>query len=50
MCYFTSNTPLNSGPLLALGLARVDAVKEWRKMLGPKTNEDAKAEAPERYN
>ncbi len=35
-----------SGPLLALGLAREDAVQSWRDQLGPTVN--AKEEAPER--
>lgn len=34
-----------SGPVLALGLARKDAVSEWRKLLGPKTK--AKETEPE---
>ncbi|XP_046555994.1 LOW QUALITY PROTEIN: thioredoxin domain-containing protein 3 homolog [Haliotis rubra] len=36
---------MTSGPLMALGLAREDAVSEWRKVLGPTTN--AKEEAPD---
>ena len=39
-----------SGPVLALGLAREDAVTGWRNMLGPKELEEAKEKEPERYN
>ncbi|KAL8583280.1 hypothetical protein ACOMHN_043057 [Nucella lapillus] len=38
---------MSSGPLLALGLAREDAVQNWRGMLGPTNVEEAKAEAPD---
>lgn len=37
-----------SGPVLALGLAREDAITGWRHMLGPTEVEKAKSEAPER--
>ena len=37
----------HSGPVLALGLARKDAVSRWRDMLGPKEKETAIAEAPQ---
>ena len=37
-----------SGPVLALGLAREDAISGWRNMLGPTEVEKAKTEAPER--
>ncbi|XP_050407604.1 thioredoxin domain-containing protein 6 isoform X4 [Patella vulgata] len=40
-------TRMSSGPLMALGLARDDAVQGWREMLGPKEVEKAKTEAPE---
>ncbi|XP_060065627.1 thioredoxin domain-containing protein 3 homolog [Ylistrum balloti] len=40
-------TRMSSGPLLALGLAREDAVEGWRSMLGPKELEKAKEEAPD---
>ncbi|KAK6181619.1 hypothetical protein SNE40_009441 [Patella caerulea] len=40
-------TRMSSGPLMALGLARDDAVQGWREMLGPKEVEKAKAEAPD---
>jgi len=36
-----------SGPVLALGLARNDAISEWRKLLGPPTVSEAKEQAPE---
>ena len=36
-----------SGPLLALALAREEAVSNWREMLGPKEVDKAKEEAPE---
>ena len=35
--------------MLALCLAREDAVKEWRKILGPKEVDIAAQEAPESY-
>ena len=38
----------DSGPSLALCLAREDAVQHWRDMLGPKEVDVAVAEAPER--
>ena len=37
-----------SGPLLALALAREDAVTGWKEMLGPKEVEVAKEKAPDR--
>ena len=37
-----------SGPLLALALAREDAIKEWRELLGPKEVDKAKETAPDR--
>jgi len=37
-----------SGPMMALCLAREDAVEGWREMLGPKEVEVAKEQAPER--
>ncbi|XP_025103800.1 thioredoxin domain-containing protein 3 homolog isoform X3 [Pomacea canaliculata] len=46
--YFEELTnDMSSGPLLALGLARIDAIDEWRTMLGPKDVEEAKAIAPD---
>lgn len=42
-CFFCS------GPVLALGLAREDAITGWRHMLGPTEVEKAKSEAPERW-
>ncbi|XP_020893204.1 thioredoxin domain-containing protein 3 homolog isoform X2 [Exaiptasia diaphana] len=36
-----------SGPMMALCLAREDAVEGWRELLGPKEVEVAKEEAPE---
>ena len=36
-----------SGPMLALCLAREDAIKEWRKALGPKEVEEAIQSDPE---
>ena len=38
-----------SGPMMALCLAREDAIGEWRKLLGPKELEEAIKEAPESY-
>ncbi|XP_071148204.1 thioredoxin domain-containing protein 6-like isoform X12 [Mytilus edulis] len=40
-------TNMSSGPVLALGLAREDAIEGWRSMLGPKEVDKAKEEAPE---
>ncbi|XP_064647232.1 thioredoxin domain-containing protein 3 homolog isoform X2 [Lineus longissimus] len=40
-------TKMSCGPLLALGLARAEAVTSWRDMLGPKEVPVAKTEAPE---
>lgn len=37
---------LDSGPVLALGLARHDAITEWRKLLGPATVSEAKEKEP----
>ncbi|NWX90215.1 TXND3 protein, partial [Nothoprocta pentlandii] len=37
---------MTSGPTLALALTRVNAVEHWRKLLGPKTVEDAKKNDP----
>ena len=39
---------LHSGPLMALGLAREDAVEGWRELLGPVDVEEAKTVAPDR--
>ena len=36
-----------SGPMLALCLAREDAISEWRKVLGPKIVEEAIQNDPE---
>jgi hypothetical protein len=36
--------------MLALCLAREDAVEGWREMLGPKEVDVAKEEAPDRYS
>ncbi|CAH1249802.1 NME8 [Branchiostoma lanceolatum] len=38
---------MTCGPLLALGLAREDAVERWRDLLGPKEVPVAKEEAPD---
>uniref|UniRef100_A0A8W8L7M3 Nucleoside diphosphate kinase-like domain-containing protein n=1 Tax=Magallana gigas TaxID=29159 RepID=A0A8W8L7M3_MAGGI len=40
-------TRMTCGPVLALGLAREDAITGWRHMLGPTEVEKAKSEAPE---
>ena len=46
--YFDDLTTLmSSGPLLALCLAREDAVQGWREMLGPPSLEEAREQAPE---
>lgn len=37
-----------SGPVMALALAREDAVQGWRDLLGPKELEAAKTECPDR--
>lgn len=45
--YFDSLcTHMSSGPMMALCLAREDAVEKWREMLGPKELEVAKQQAP----
>ena len=45
--YFDSLcTHMSSGPMMALCLAREDAVEKWRDMLGPKELEVAKQQAP----
>ncbi|XP_073188975.1 thioredoxin domain-containing protein 3 isoform X3 [Lepidochelys kempii] len=36
----------NSGPTLALGLIRENAVQRWRDLLGPKSLEEAKEKSP----
>ena len=36
-----------SGPVLALGLARNDAIQQWRELLGPTKVSEAKEQAPE---
>lgn len=36
-----------SGPVLALGLARNDAISEWRKLLGPTKVSEAKEQDPQ---
>ncbi|OWF51269.1 Thioredoxin domain-containing protein 3-like [Mizuhopecten yessoensis] len=46
--YFNElTTRMSSGPLMALGLAREDAVEGWRSMLGPKELDKAKEESPD---
>lgn len=48
--YFDSLcTHMSSGPMMALCLAREDAIGEWRKLLGPKELEEAIKEAPESF-
>ncbi|XP_067934512.1 thioredoxin domain-containing protein 3 homolog isoform X2 [Watersipora subatra] len=37
---------MTSGPVLALGLARNDAISEWRTMLGPTSVTEAKEQEP----
>lgn len=41
---------LTSGPLLALALARDDAISGWRDMLGPKDIKEAQEQAPNRWD
>lgn len=38
----------SSGPVMALALAREDAVQGWREMLGPTELEVARTEHPDR--
>ena len=38
-----------SGPMMALCLAREDAVEGWREMLGPKEISGAAENAPDRF-
>ena len=50
--YFDTNFRYSicfSGPLLALALAREDAVTGWREKLGPKEVDKAKEEAPDSF-
>lgn len=45
--YFEELTEqMSSGPLLALGLAREDAINKWRDLLGPPNIEEAKEKDP----
>jgi len=46
--YFYENlcTFMTSGITVALLLEKVDAVREWRRVMGPTSVEDAKKEAP----
>jgi len=37
---------MNSGPIYALKLEKVDAIKSWRSLMGPTKYETAKKEAP----
>jgi nucleoside diphosphate kinase len=47
--YFEALTAeMSSGPLLALGLARVEAISGWRELLGPKEVPVAKKDSPQR--
>ena len=39
--------PPSSGPVLALVLARENAIAEWRKLLGPTSSKRARQEEPE---
>lgn len=39
---------IHSGPMMALCLAREDAVEGWRELLGPKDISEAVDQAPER--
>ena len=46
--YFDSLcTHMSNGPMMALCLARENAVEKWRELLGPIEVEKAKDEAPE---
>ena len=38
-----------SGPIVALILARVNAVKGWRTLMGPTDTRRAQSESPNRY-
>ena len=40
---------MSSGPVYALVLARQDAIKEWRSLMGPTNSNTARAENPKRY-
>ena len=38
---------MTSGPVVAMELSKADAVKQWRKLLGPTDSIKAKVESPE---
>lgn len=40
---------MSSGPIYALVLAKPNAIKEWRALMGPTNSLTAKAEKPKRY-
>lgn len=42
------NFQICRGPVLALGLAKEEAIQGWRDLLGPKEVQKAKEESPER--
>lgn len=44
---FIQNVWIYSGPVLALALARVRAVHEWKNILGPPDLDKAKEESPD---
>lgn len=41
---------MTSGPVYALVLARQNAIKEWRSLMGPTNSNTARAEKPKRYS
>ena len=41
---------MTSGPVYALVLARQNAIKEWRSLMGPTNSNTARAEIPKRYS
>lgn len=41
---------MTSGPVYALVLAKQNAIKEWRSLMGPTNSNTARAEKPKRYH
>lgn len=41
---------MTSGPVYALVLAKQNAIKEWRSLMGPTNSNTARAEKPKRYS
>lgn len=41
---------MTSGPVYAVVLAKQNAIKEWRSLMGPTNSNTARAEKPKRYS